>query len=464
MKNLKLLLCLLLAILLSVPVFGLEYEDGEEIESEAEPMVLSYSQAVQMALEDVLSIQDLSDQISDMQDQRNDLRRDIRTLEQGGVLEGMVPNHEVSEQLDRVIMQIATMHMQMEQLQDNQAMSMEQLLSGLQPDGDAMNAAGAVQSIIGNTLAMQDMMNALSMLEMQRLTLQSQVTPIQDGNQRSELIRELRNGVTELEHQIEISTITHAQMRLLRELSLRNLIVAVTDATISLESTQASLALTEENFRRTAVQYEFGLISRNALRTVEQNITRINNELTDRQTDLYNAHQSLNHFLGQPLSQETIIEFEHALPEIPEDLNEHIAEILPLFPNIIRFQHDVDRTGAARRAYRGSNRETRNTLQAAYDRAQLELNQAKMDLETSIRRSFNNLETQLRRKENLYRALELAVESVILERSNMLSGRATQFDIDTALLAVFNAELDIQRAYNALWVQAFIFDNPILFS
>jgi outer membrane protein TolC len=224
------------------------------------------------------------------------------------------------------------------------------------------------------------------------------------------------------------------------------------------------LALAEENLRRTTVQYEFGLISRNALRTVEQNITRINNEITDRQTELYTARQSLNHFLGLPFSQQITIEFEHALPEIPEYLDEHIAEMLPLFPNIIRLQHEVDRTGAERRAYRGSNRETRNTLQATYDRAQLELSQAKMERETSIRRSFNNLETQLRRKENLYTALELAVEAVALARSNVVSGRATQFDVDTALLAVFNAELDLQRAYNALWIQAFVFAHPLLFN
>jgi len=463
MKNLKLLLCLLLVFTLCVPVFALEYEYEVETE-ETEPTTFSYTQAVQMSLEDVLIIQDLANQISDMQDQRNDLRRDIRTLEQGGVLEGMRPNYEISDEIDRIVMQMVSMHMQMEQLQGSQTMSMEQLLIGLSPYGDAMDAASAVQSIIGNTLAMQDTMNALSMLEMQRAMLQSQIIPINNENQRTELIREMRNGVTTLEHQIELSTITYGQTRLLRELSLRQLIVAVADSTISLESTQASLALAEENFRRTSVQYEFGLISRNALRTVEQNITRINNELTDRQADLYNARQSLNHFLGQPLSQETTIEFEHALPVMPEDLDEHIEEILPLFPNIIRLQHDVNITGAARRAYRGSNRETRNTLQAAYDRAQLELSQAKMELETSIRRTFNNIETQLRRKENLYTALSLAVEAVALEQSNVLNGRATQFDVDTALLAVFNAELDLQRAYNALWIQAFIFDNPILFN
>jgi len=246
------------------------------------------------------------------------------------------------------------------------------------------------------------------------------------------------------------------------ENTLRSLIITVAELETRIESMDAELVLTEEDLRRVTVRNQFGRASANELRGAQQAVLLAQMDLTQHKTNLYSAHNSLNHLLGQPLSQYTVIEFEITLLDENFDLSDHIRRVIPGTPTISQLQLEVDWANEARRAYRGSNRDTQRDLREAYERTVLARNQAMRTMETALRRANNeltNLQTTIEvRQLELYRAKQ-RLETA---ETNLSLGTITRHEVEQARLAVFHAEQAIESIVNQKWMLIFRIKNPSL--
>jgi outer membrane protein TolC len=271
-----------------------------------------------------------------------------------------------------------------------------------------------------------------------------------------------RRGLRELDDQMYILRIQQQQSKLGIENTLRSLMIVVAELEATITTMEANLALSEENLRRVTVRHSFGLASSNELRAVRQALNIEEMNLLLRKTNLYNARNSLNLLLGQPLAQHTIIEFERELPEIPEDLDAHINEIIPQTPSIRLLQMDVDREYEAMRAYRGTDRETRAALREAYERATQRRNQSMLTMEAALRRAYNDLLNLQTQKESQLLQVYRAQQALETAETNLALGRVTRHEITQAQLAIFQAEQAIESTLNQKWTLAFRLQNPTL--
>jgi len=285
-------------------------------------------------------------------------------------------------------------------------------------------------------------------------------------------INELRRQQTELEREIEHLSLDAIIIRLRREQSLRNNLVANANAAIDIEIAEAALVLTEEQLRRTGLLHRFGFASASELRIAQQRLTQEQMSLDNLQVAQTNALSNLNHLLGQPSHQQTYVEFERELPEIPENLISHIPALVAQAPTIRQMQFNVYRRQEERerhlRIYRDRGERPRRdceiceALQFAYDIVSLEQSTAMRAMETALRTAHSNLEQMHTQEAAARLRLTQAEESLQTAETNLDLGRVTQFDVDMALYAIFNAEQAIERILNLQWGMVLLLGNPVL--
>jgi len=176
--------------------------------------------------------------------------------------------------------------------------------------------------------------------------------------------------------------------------------------------------------------------------------------------------------LGQPVYQQIYVEFEQELPEIPEYLTNHIETLVSQAPSILQMRFDIYRRREDLNRHLNIYRERGvrpprecdecDDLHEAYDRVTLVRNIATRAMGAELRTAYSNLE-QLQAQETAARlALVQAEENLQTAQTNFDLGRVTQFEIDTAVFAIFSAQQAVERILNLQWGLALGLDNPVL--
>ena len=282
-------------------------------------------------------------------------------------------------------------------------------------------------------------------------------------------VETLRRQITDIERQKEHLTYDIEIMKLRTELSLRNAMVGMKNAAIDIEIAEVSIEISAEHLRRIGLMRQFGLASASELRVAEQRLSQDEIRLENLRLAKARAQYNLNHLLGQPPYQQTYIEFERELPEIPEDLTRHIEQLAPNAPtihqmqiNVVRRWDDVTRHRANCTYTPRRNCEIYIPLREAYDRARLDRDLAIRQIETALRTAYSNLEQLLNRETAALVTLDQAIDRLETAQTNLELGRVTRFDVENALFEVFSAELAIERILNEQWVLAFMLAYPVL--
>ncbi|MCL2286995.1 MAG: TolC family protein [Firmicutes bacterium] len=457
MKKLE-ILAVLMVVILSLPMAVIAQKDEDYAIEEA--VAIHYDRAVAMAINNS-AINDIDELIEDMEEIRDDLRTDLRRLERGDWRQETV--NALFEELGELEMSLFFAHAGQQTLRDNIEMSIQNLLDSMtDPDSMGVIVERNLEAAIAGILAAQGMSGNMAMMQMRLFDIFDEISRLQDGRQVQEMISAARRALNEMDQQMYLLRLQQRQSKLVMENTLRSLIAAVTELETAIETMEANLAIAAENLRRVTVRHNFGRASNNELRAARQALALEEMTLAQRKTTLYNARNSLNLLLGQPLSQYTVIDFDRTPPEIPDDLAGHIAEIIPTTPPIRQLQLDVDREHEAMRAYRGSDREKRAALREAYERAAQRRDQAMLTMEAALRRAYNDLlnlqtttETQLLQLYRAQQALEVA-------ETNLALGRVTLHEVVLAQQAVFQARQAITSTHNQKWTLAFRLENPSL--
>ena len=428
-------------------------------EEQDEPVIIPYSHAVELVHG---TLQDMEEIFEDMRELQDELRDEIRTLERGDAARETID--ALLEELDILEWQLFSATMTHEMMHGGIESSIENIIAGMANPDEIAHVNAALQAAIAGIMAVQGMGGNMAMMQTRINEIFTEITRLQDGENMRDVINGLKDAIGEIDYQMDVLALGHRQSALAVENGLRSLIIAVAELETALQTMEATFAQTEENLRRVTIRYNFGLASSNQVRTAAQAVTLGQLALTQRQTSLHNARNSLNYLLGQPLSQRTVVAFDLKTPEIPEDLDAHIRQVIPTAPPIIRLQMVVDTAHEALQAYKGFDRDTRTPLQEAHDRAVQNRDSAMRTMEAAMRRAYNDLANLQTQKESqlleVHRA-ELALEAA---KTNFTLGRITRHDVTQAEVAVFLAEQAITSTLNQKWLLAFRLENPSLLS
>jgi len=327
------------------------------------------------------------------------------------------------------------------------------------------------------TLALEDI-PALMDLESRIEELEDEIYDLNESYRRirwqvsSSMLDNMRRQMIELERRLESITLDRDIMTLRREQSLINALLNIINIALDIETAEASLVITAEQLRRAELLHRFGFASASEVRTAQARLTQEQMSFENHLIAQTSAQNNLNLLLGQHADVLIYVKFERELPELPEDLTNHIEALTAQAPNIRQMQfnvyrrsEDLERHLAAYRQ-RGERPprdcETCEALQEAYDRAVLEQNIAIRGMEASLRTAYNNLE-QLQTQEAAARlALAQAEENLQTAQTNLDLGRVTQFDIDIAEFAIFSAQQTIERILYMQWGMVLGLKNPVL--
>ena len=316
--------------------------------------------------------------------------------------------------------------------------------------------------------AIQDAESRIEELEEERDDLRDFFRQVQ-GFWGETALDGLRRQMTEMDREKEHLSLNIQIVELQTERALRNAISGMLNAAIDIEIAEASIEISTEHLRRVGIMRQFGLASAGELRVAEQRLSQEQISLENLHLAKTNAQYNLNHLLGQPPYQWTYVEFERELPEIPEGLSRHIERLVPTAPTIRQLQIDVARRQDDRARHRREchfesrrNCEAYIALREAYDRARLDRDIAIRLMETALRTAYSNLEQLFNREATALVNLDQAMARLETAYTNLELGRVTQFDVDSAYVDVFIAELEIERILNEQWVLAFLLAHPVL--
>jgi len=478
-------------------VYAQEAEAAESATSEivaSEAVMLNYNRALQLIIDDMLTVQDLDVVIRDMDVSYRELRDQVNRTARGDFRREQIQAiHEEIQALESAMFTTmvgqTTVDAQLNQ-------TMNAIAAGMAATGGQGNFETLfnTSSILMATSA--ELSGAMSSLDSAHTMMWNQLQTLHDDDIFRDLVDELRRSLNELGRQLENVRINQDLIELTMENVFRGLIVAIDELYLAKDSLEAAIELAEENMRRMVVSYEVGIISAHDLRTIEHGLSQLYVQLDDVQRTQDGLRQNLNHMMGLPLSQHTAIEFQRSLPTMPNNLDTHIEGLIANDPTIRQAQFQIDSALAERRGYTGNDRPLRITdeerrranniivgerndeearrnerirearnrinLQDAVDRAVLGREQAERNLDSAIRTAFNDLEALFIQIDVHNSDLVQAQAALEVAEANFAAGRITNFDVEQAKLNVANIEQGMQSIYNQKWILAFRLENPSL--
>jgi len=398
MKKLKIIFFLLISA--AFAILTIQNVHGQESEAANEQVILTYEQARQMAISDILAVQDIDKIIREMQGQRRDLAYTVRRLREAG------PHQN------------------------------EQLRRGAQRD------------------------------------------------------------LNEFDRYVMSLQLQQKQIQLLAEFALRRAVAALAEHNIQIEAWENDFVLAEDSLRRATIMHELGFASDLDLKNVQHSFDQVSKGQDELLRSKESLMKDLNTLLGLPLAQYTVIIFDMTLPEFPEYLTPHIEALVRQDILILTLQAVLDQALDERWVYTGNrNRDifistrdrqrawadttgyvgpthepteeilrirNRLSLQEAVERANLELEQAKQELEAAIRRRFNDYEGLFTRLEVLEMQRLQALVTLEVALVEYRLGLITQFEVEQTRLAASRIEQEKELLNIQKWIMSFVLGNPSL--
>jgi len=446
----------------------------------ARDVEITLDHALNLAISEMLAVQDLDDVIRTMRMQERDLRDQLRRLERGDAgNEAMNALGGALLELDMAIAMAGTAQQGISQQIDASLQAVvDSALASLPVDGH-------VQAMMAGLTSSQTLNTQIAGMQSQRNTIINEMNSL--NNMLRGSIDDLRLAVNEIERQIENLRLHQEIIEVSMDYALRNILVILYEIDMGIEILELNMELADDRLHHATASYQVGFISTNDLLAIEHGILQGQTQLADLKRSRETIIQNINHMLGMPFSQNTIITFDIDIPETPEITNRHIERQIADTQTIRQLQFAVDSAKAERRAYTGNDRDIfisasdrrralepagndtnirsireRIALQDAVDRAIQERNTAIRTMEFTIRQAYRDLDALSSQLDAQHRNLSQAQTSFNTAYANYSVGRITLLELEQARIAVTTAEQGIERIYNQKWLLAFTLANPIL--
>jgi len=434
-------MCLLVAVMLSAPM-------GVFAQVASEVVEITYARAVQLAMRNLLPLMEIDVQIEEIEERLDELREDIEAMEQGRWRQDL--QNELWNNLLILESQIQGLHGTHEALTEASEALWQELLLGLTfiaEDGAADFVAYMLHQTMMNMIFTREVGNAIFSLESQQANLLHHLGRINEDV--PELLEDARQAVRILQWHIEILRTHQTQARLEREALLRNTLVALRAMDDAIHLSNMELYLLEETQRRAQVRQAHGAGSVSDVRAAEFDLAQARINLAAQQANRRNVQLGLNHLLGLPLAQNTVVAI--SIPATtnptPELTPAQLTQRINATPIVQRLRLELS---IARELEEGTA-----LAEARRDHAILAMEVAWHQAQNDAR--------NLRYQRVLWQ-LELDMANAALDAAltQLELGRITPFDVVVLQYNVALIENQLVAICHQLWRLAFVFSHPSL--
>ena len=293
---------------------------------------------------------------------------------------------------------------------------------------------------------------------------------------RDDMIEETRLDITGLIREIEVLEFQQANIALSLENQLRNAIFAYIDARNSIEIQKRELLIEEESVNHINIRYDFGMVSRNAVRLAEMNLNQSRLRLEESLLNLISLSMNLRLLLA--------IEYEIYI-EIDTDISfEKDESAIIMSPTVRTLQITVDERSDDLQAFLYETARERRRRQEMgwplsqaerreidfqqsifeyhYNRAVAERNMRINTMQNSLYNAINDLETLTSGRIQLYAELEHALRDLETAYFNLGLGRVTDHSLNQTRLNIQRIEHRLERNSFQIWLLIFRLQNPSL--
>ncbi|MCL2456625.1 MAG: TolC family protein [Defluviitaleaceae bacterium] len=458
------------------------FADSQENENEI--LVLSFEEALEMALDEMLVLRDLEIAIRDVEIMHRDLDDVVKRLRSGAFQRKII---------DELREKIRDIEYDMEAMNQNITAQMFENTAAVRSVAGVANdpeLGGMFDMAMFGALQSSGMMMGGAMsFGMASAQISAQIENWRDTEFVDDFRDDMVRNLNQIERQIKSLRLNQKVISVSMESALRNILVGIDELEAAIFAMRENLELMEKNILRMTVAHRVGMISANDLNAMRHGFSQAQSQSLELDRNLNSLLQNLNQMLGLPIETEILIEYEREVPEIPEDFDKHIADAVENSPSIRQLQFDIDFARAQRRANTGNDADIqisaaqrtrafgphadsenddvkkireRAALQEAVERAITAREQAKRTLSTMLRQNYDNLNALHAQEEILLGALEQAQSALAAAEANFTAGRVTQFDVEQTKLAVANAARAVESLTNRKWILGFEIENPVL--
>ena len=444
--------------------------------------IFTYEEALDMALHDLLQVQEMDFQIRSIQEQRTQIYDELRTFERGGTMGNS--EQELIDYLNQELWLLDNQLWQIMSAQTESTLGVELSFQAILPnllnllytgdEGFVESFNLALFSTIQGMITSNDLAHARAQVDAHRNIVFGELNTLHNSHPQDRDIAQTRGEIEESDRQMQNLRLQQEQTKQARERALRDAIVSINELETAIAITNANIVLLESSMIRTTRLREFGFVSQSYMRTSELALTQAQMELNALYTRKSDAVRVLNYIIGEPLSQLTVIKMETPELESPASLDANISQLVSSSAVIQRLQLDVDRAQAELQAYentnntsnvrRGDNENSRrNELREILALTETARDHAKITVEVALRQGFNRFEQLIAQSEALAFEYEVAQDVLVAAQINFDLGRIIQHDLDLAVFTVFRVRQEMKVLHYQKWALLFLLENPSLF-
>jgi outer membrane protein TolC len=235
------------------------------------------------------------------------------------------------------------------------------------------------------------------------------------------------------------------------------------------------LLLLEENIRLSRfnlennleLRRELGLVSEHDVREARRAFEQLQRQRDAAKLSLEANQEALALLLGFRADANISIEYRPEFVEGGIDLNALIRGI-NRDPSIIIKQREVSQaefefnTWTSATVQPGQRGESRDERRNALHRARRALEDAKTDMERSIRSTYNTILSLEESQRLLELALDRARDNYMTALVNLEAGIITRYEADVARMGILKAEIDLQKNVHSVDSMRFMLERPYL--
>ncbi|MCL2199208.1 MAG: TolC family protein [Defluviitaleaceae bacterium] len=457
--------------------------------------VYSFDEALELLLEDNLVVRELETAVRNLRIQHTELQNDLRRLESGDTRRELLNQmFSVLHELEMGLFFASDMQSTIAAQTD---MATQAMVGAMQ--GATLGVVGSdevgflMHSVAVGNNAQAALQQEMTTIEGHRNMLMEELRLLQDDEFFEEMQDNVRFAVRELGRVLEGLQMQQSIVETSMEHALRTMLSVLAELTSAREMLEADLNHAQANLKRLEISYSLGMLSSRDMRAINHQITSGFVHLDTIDRNINAIMQNLNNMLGLPITQQTVIDFDLTIAEIPEDFDAHVDELVRNAFSVRQAQLTLTSALEARRNYTGNDRDIRITdrerrnaqeainastvtdggeailelreriaLQDAVENARTAIAQEKRTVENNVRLAFAELDALFQQAEIQERNLADVQDALEVVTVRQAAGHATFFDVYEAELAVARAEQGMESIKNQKWLLSFQLQHTFL--
>ncbi|WP_317855364.1 TolC family protein [Chakrabartyella piscis] len=336
-------------------------------------------------------------------------------------------------------------------------------------EDDVLTLDEAIELLLDNSISLSQIEIYEDYLQVQKERVWdsygSFAVPTADYQQWADVsVYSYKSSIYDITSSAESSKLNEATLELTAELTLLNAFSTLFSTYESIESMEAMIATSETSYAQSELKHSLGMISDYTLDQAKVSLDSMYSSVAQLDLSIESQFITLNNLLGFSTDERYNIEnpFEYEVYTI-DNMDTFVTFALKSDMSIAQYELAVDSAEFDKNFLSVATTTTQTDANSYnYDKAKLDLKNAKTTKEESIRSAYIQLQQMELSYNEAVIDLAQAEKDYALAETNFAVGNITQLALDQAALTVVQAENEIASLERSYALQVFRLENTTI--